>query len=235
MKALRIILPVGLGILAAVLNFVVLKGSTAPLELTAVSNDVKAGTELTEGMLERVAVRGDRAIFKSAVPYSDRGLLLGRRVTRVLTSGEVVMWTDVQNADEENLRIYLNPGESTETFPVKPSRIARGLRRGDPVGILVSAKSWPNDSKSSKGATLPVVSRRMVGPFRLLSLGTPLDPSRSALTESNLVSVAVPRPTSGRLDPNVEALDEAISAMASGSSAEVGVLAVEHYKPAPPR
>ena len=71
MSALRVILPVVLGIVAAVLNFLVLRGSIAPLELTVVSKDVKADTELTEDMLEPPVGAGGQ-----------RGFQVGRAVLR---------------------------------------------------------------------------------------------------------------------------------------------------------
>jgi predicted homoserine dehydrogenase-like protein len=235
MNLLRIVLPVMLGVVAAVLNFIVLRGSTAPLELTTISADVKADTELTESMLDRIAVRADREIFKSAVPYSDHGLLLGRRVTRDMTKGEVVMWADLHNVDEENIRLYLKPRESTFTFPVKPTRIARGLKRGDSVGVFVAVKSTPNTLKATNnGLALPTTNRRRLGPFRLLSLGTPVDPSRMLLGESSVVTVAVMPRADGQLDADTAALDEAISSMTPGNNSD-GVVAVEYYEPAKSR
>jgi hypothetical protein len=232
MSALRVLLPVVLGVIAAVLNFMVLRGSTAPLELTAVRSEVKADTELTEDMLERLPVRAEPEIFKSAVRYADRGLLLGRRVTRPLGAGEVVQYADVHNLDEENLRLYLKPGESTLTVPVKPARIARGLGRGDSVGFLVAMR-LAGGAKLPTGGTVPL-ARQMLGPFRLLSRGTPVDPYRSAgLGEAQMVIVAVVRMPDGRLDPDVVALDEAIAASTTpGNGSEGGVLAVEYYQPA---
>jgi hypothetical protein len=232
MNALRVVLPIVLGIAAAVLNFMVLRGSTAPLELTAVRLEVKAGTELNEDMLERVSVRADQQIFKSAVPHAERGLLLGRRVTRSLNAGEVVLYTDMHKLDEENISLYLKPGESTLTVPVKSSRIAKGLERGASVGILVAMRP-------AGGMKLPVsgsapLARQMLGPFRLLSRGTPTDPSRSAsLGDVQMAIVAVMRMSDGRLNPEVAALDEAIAAtMSPGGGYEGGVLAIEYYQPA---
>ncbi len=232
MKMLRIILPIVLGVLAGALNFMVLRGSTAPLELTVIKSDVKADTELTEEMLDRLPVRAEKDVFKSAVPYAERGLLLGRRVLRPLAAGEVVLYADVQNLEEENIRLFLKPGESTLTMPVKPARIAPGLRRGDEVGILV-AKAASGAKPATLGAPAPM-SRRILGPFRLLSLGAPVDPYRAiGLGESRMVMVAVTRTPDGQLDPKVAALDEAIAAgVAPGSGPESGILAIEYYQPA---
>jgi hypothetical protein len=231
MNALRVVLPIVLGIAAAVLNFMVLRGSTAPLELTAVRSEVKAGTELNEDMLERLSVRADQRVFKATVPYAERGTLLGRRVTRSLGAGEVVLYADMHKLDEEDINLYLKPGESTVTVPVKSSRIAKGLERGACVGILVARRP-------AGGTKLPVagsapLAHQMLGPFRLLSRGTLTDLSRSAaLGEVQMAMVAVVRMPDSRLNPDVAALDEAVAAsMNPGSGYEGGVLAIEYYQP----
>lgn len=230
MSALRLLLPVVLGILAAILNFMVLRGSTAPLELAVLNTDLKADTELTDDMLDRLPVRADKGIVKSVVPYSDRGLLLGRRVMRPIGAGEVLLYTDVHNLDEENISLYLKPGETTLTIPVKSSRVAPGLRRGDSIGILVTMRPEPNPSKSV--LRTPADATRMLGPFRLLRLGTVVDPYRSAgLGEASLLQVAIKPGANGQLDPMVGTLQKVLAASASGGS-NSGVLAVEYYKSA---
>jgi hypothetical protein len=230
MNPLRVVLPIALGIAAAVLNIMVLRGSTAPLELTTVRSDVKAGTELTEDMLERLSVRADQQVFKSAVPYSERGTLLGRRVARTLGAGEVVLYADMHKLDEESISLYLMPGESTLTVPVKPSRIAQGLERGATVGIRVPVRPAGGIKLPMGGAPL---ARRVLGPFRLLSRGTPADPTRSAaLGDMQMAVVAVTRTSDGRLSPDAAAVDEAITAsMSPGSGFEGCELAIEYYQP----
>ncbi|HZV06365.1 MAG TPA: SAF domain-containing protein [Gemmataceae bacterium] len=233
MSALRIIVPVVLGVIAAILNFMVLRGSTAPLELTALRTDIKADTEITEDMLDRLQVRADKEIFKSAIPYSERGLLLGRRVTRPVSAGEVLLYADVHNLDEENIRLYLKPGETTLTIPVKSSRVAPSLRRGDSVGVLVSVRPMPEPTKTVTRPPAPIT--RMLGPFRLLSVGAPVDPYRGAgLGDTRLLLVAIKPGPGGQIDPGVATLQEAIAAGASGgNSGDGGVLAVEYYQQRP--
>jgi hypothetical protein len=230
MNALRVILPVVLGVAAAILNFIVLRGSTAPLELTVFRSEVKADTELTEDMLDRLPVRAEKEVFKTAVPYSKRGLLLGRRVTRPISAGEALLFSDVQNLDEENVRLYLKPGETSLTVPVKSSRVAPGLRRGDSIGVLVTVRPAMDPTKTV--LTPPPPTTRLLGPFRLLSLGTPVDPYRAAgLGDARLLLVAIKPGPNGKLDPMVVTLQEAISAGASGAS-DLGVMAVEFYQSA---
>jgi hypothetical protein len=232
MSALRVIVPIVLGVIAAILNFIVIKGSTSPLELTSIRTDIKADTEIAEDMLERVQVRADKEIFKSAVPYSERGLLLGRRVTRPMSAGEVVLYADVHNLDEENIRLFLKPGETTLTIPVKSSRVAPSLRRGDSVGVLVSVRPAPDPTKT--GIRPPTSETRMLGPFRLLSLGAPVDPYRGAVIgDTRLLLIAIKPGPKGQVEPAVATLQEAIASSASSSGGESGVLAVEYFQQRP--
>jgi hypothetical protein len=227
MSALRVILPVVLGIVAAVLNFLVIRGSTAPVELTVLSKEVKADTELTEEMLESKPIRADKEMIKSLVPYSDRGQVLGRRVTRQVVQGELLLLADVQNLDEQNIQLYLQPGEMSLTIPAK--RVARGLRRGDMVGVWVTVRPEPAPKKTVTLTTSGLT--RALGPFRLLSVTTPVDPYRgAALGDGRLVVVAVkPRPK-GQPDPDLDALQEAMSGSFGRSGMESGVQSVEYYR-----
>ena len=236
MKMLRVVLPIVLGVLAGILNLMVLRGSSAPLEVAVVNTDVKADAELTEEMVKAMPVRADKELFKSAVPYAERGLLLGRRVVRPLSTGEVLLYADVHKLDEEDIRTYLKPGESTMTLPVKPTRIAPGLRRGDAVGVLVATRP-AGGGATSMVPTSGHSGRRMLGPFRLLSLGAAVDPYRSAsLGEPRMVVIALTRQADGRLDPSITALDEAIaSGTTPGNNIDSGILAVEYYQSADAR
>ena len=231
MSAMRLLLPVVLGVVAAALNFMVLRGGTAPLELTTIRSDVKADTVLTDDMLEPLPVRADAGIFKSAVPYKQRGVaLLNRRVNRAIGAGEALLFTDVRTLDEENFSLYLKPGESTLTVPVQVLRVSSGLQRGDSVGFLVAANPRNDPLRNLLKTPAPAMSaRRMLGPFRLLSLSAIDASSIAASRDLRLVTVAVTRTADGRLTSDVAALDEALSPQAGANG---GVLAVERYVPA---
>jgi hypothetical protein len=227
MKVLRIILPIVLGVVAGALNFMVLRGSTAPLELTVVRSNLPVDTELTEDMLERLQVRADRTMFKSAMPYSERGLLLGRRLRRPLEAGEILLYADLEKLDETNVRPYLKPGETTLTVPVPSSRIAPGLRRGDSIGVLVTRSAAVSSTKNAPGTT-----SRILGPFRLLHVGAAAGrPRMHGQEETRQVIVAVTPGKDGRLDPAVAAVQEAINAAMSSNNSG-NILAVELYLPA---
>src|SRR5262249_10135494 len=125
MKALRILIPLALGAAAGLINFFVMRSMTNTLDLVVVREEVRQVTELTDAMLDRESVGADVAIFRSAVPWSERGLLLRRRVNRTLGAREVVFFRDVRGGGEE-VRENLRSGEISLTVPVRLQRMAPG-------------------------------------------------------------------------------------------------------------
>lgn len=217
MNALRIAVPLILGAIAGGINFFVVQGLVKPLELTAVSADLKADAEITsEAMLTKVQVRSDsEVIFKSAIKWADRGVAVKRRVNRPLAAGEVLLFADVRGEGSEDIRAMLKPGEVTLSFAVRSSRVAPGLRPEDKIGLYVR-----NPAEGSG-------ERRVLGPFRLLALGERSSPFRPADDQRQVV-VAVPLTEQKSLPPGALELDAAASP--DGSTRGGNVLAVEFYK-----
>lgn len=228
MNSLRIIIPLGLGLTAGIINFLVVRGMAAPIELTAVRNDTKAGTELKPDQLTKVLVRGDSPqILRSAVPWAERGILLRRRVNRALAAGEVIMFADVRTEGGEDIQTLLRPGEASFTFSVRQSRIALGLRVGDSVGIVVADSSVEEDPDSmEKGG------RRIIGPVRVIALGERPDPFRLAggADDFRKISVAVPVSARNELTTAGQSLDAAL-APGPGGDKRGRILAVEFFRP----
>lgn len=234
MNVLRIVLPVVLGIVAAVLNFMVLRGSTAPSELTAIRSNVPANTELTAEMLEPLQVRrsdgfqvGGALLAAGAVAGAANQTLIGSgRDPAVCGRGEPR--SGKCSPVPQTRRI---DADANGQFGADRT----GLRRGDPVGVLVAAR--PENAKKPTTPTMPAAAlsdRRILGPFRLLGLRAPVDTShRAGMGDVRMVIVAVTRMPDDRLAPSIAALDEAIAAGATSSDGSGGgVLAVEYYQPA---
>ena len=170
-----VFIPIGLGVVAALFNLMAVRSATSTVDLTVVTDDVKAGTPLTEGMLDRLTVRADKDVFKSAVRYEDRGVLVGRPANRPLAAREVVLLADIRLSGTFDVRANLRPGERSLTLAVKPARIVPGLRVGDEVEVVLSGGGdhdppgdpQPGDPPLPKG----VGRGRTVGPFRVVGLG----------------------------------------------------------------
>ena len=218
MNSVRLLVPVALAVLAGGINFVVIKKSTTTLDLVVVKEKVKAGTPLTEDMLGKLSLRADAAVFRTAVPYADRGILLGRQLTRELTEGEAVLYADVRS-HLDDVRPLLRPGESSLTLTLKAGRIATGIRPGDEVMFLIGVQRGTSDS-TGKGA-------RLVGPFRVLALADRAERGTSSTgpDEPRKLIVAVPFAADGRLDATGQQLEEA----ARGNAPTLQ--AVEFFRP----
>jgi hypothetical protein len=218
MNSVRLLVPVALAVLAGGINFVVIKKSTATLDLVVVKEKVKADTPLTEEMFGKLSLRADQAVFKSAVPYADRGVLLGRQLTRELAEGEAVLFADVRS-QLDDIRPLLRPGESSLTLTLKAGRMATGIRPGDEVMFLIGTQRGVSDS-TGKGA-------RLLGPFRVLALADRAERGVSGTgpDEPRKLIVAVTFAADGRLEDKGQQLEEA----ARGNAPTIQ--AVEFFRP----
>lgn len=171
-----VVIPICLGVAAAILNLMAVRSATSTVDLTVVNADVKAGTPLTEDMLGRLTVRADKDVFRSAVRYEDRGVLVGRPVARPLVAQEVVLLADIRLSGTFDVRANLRPGERSLTLTVKTTRIVPGLRVGDEVDVVLSGDPDP-PAESGDPPRRPTPAARggrtlgTVGPFRVVGLG----------------------------------------------------------------
>ena len=226
MTILRILIPVAIGLVAGIINYIVVQGTITPIELTAVKADISSGTEIDSAdMLVKVEVRSDSTtILKSVVPWADRGAVIGRTVNRSLLANEVVLFSDIRG-DVEDPRARLLPGEATLTFTVSRSRLTPGLGPGDNVGLLVSLPA----------ADAGQAERRVVGPVRLLSMTDPEQSYRNTGGRRR-VTVAVPVGADGSLTADGRLLAAAAAPDDDGSSDKPDTRrprmeAVEYFRP----
>jgi hypothetical protein len=219
MTALRVLIPIILGVVAGLINYLVMRSVTTTLDLVAVKDEVKLGTELTPEMFDKVSLRADAKIFRSAVPWSDRGMLVRRRVNRPLRAGEVVLFADVRHEGGEDVRRNLRPGEASLTAVVPQKRMPPGIRPPDEVTFIL-APSTEGGEVTGPG--------RLVGPFRVVGLGDLTDPSLTGRMprDEGMRKVIVAIPATTPLPPSARALEEALR----GRSTE-RIVALELYRP----
>jgi hypothetical protein len=209
MNAYRILIPVALGVFAALANFLAVRSKTATIEIVAVTHDVKAGHELADADLAPVAVRAESALEVSAVRYEKRGELLGRKVNRALRAREVLFTSDTVRRVGDDVQANLRPGEISRTLAVKAGCVAPNLQVGDEVGLLLRG------AVTTEGQEL-----RLVGPYRLIGLG-----ERDNLDQRTVV-LALPL-KAGQLGPNARPLDQLGRGQGGRSD---NVAAVEYYR-----
>ncbi len=166
MNKLAILIPIGLGLLAGVMNFLAVRSSIKPIELVSVNDTIRPGTPIAASMLVPISVRADQAILRSAIPWEQRGIVFERRVNRELGKGEILLFADVRQMDTDAVR-NLREGETSLTISVPESKIVPGLRISDDVMVVVAARgAEEEDTTITKGQSV-----RLVGPFRVVGLG----------------------------------------------------------------
>jgi len=198
---IRVVIPLLLGLAAGIVNFVVVRGLATPKELVAAASELKAGAEITNvndgNQLVKFTVRTEhKELFKSAVPWERRGDLLHGRLTRDVTSGEAVLFTDVRAEGTDNIQSQLKPDEQSYTFRVLQSRIVTGLKIGD--SVLIVNYDEGTDSEI----------RKPIGPYRVVGMTSSTVGSSSA-DEFRKISVAVPRSNDSELKKLFSQLESA--------------------------
>lgn len=222
MKAQHWWIPAVLGVLAAGANYMALTSSAEPLQVIVVREAVEAGQKLTPDKLGVARIQCSPDLLRSLVPQADIGKVVDRQVTRMLTSGELLLFTDIRSeADDYSLR--LRKGETSITVPARASQIAPGLRPGDEVMFLIG----PAEGVLALGNT-KVESLIQSGPFRLVGI----EVERSADAhgpnqgQQRKVIVASPPLASQKAESRLDAL-----LSARESNGRMVMRSVEYHRP----
>ena len=214
MNKLAFLIPVGLGVAAGVFNFLAVRSSVKPIELVAVNDTVKAGTPVTASMLVPLAVRADKEILRSAIPWEQRGLILGRKISREVMKNELILFTDVR-LTESDVKQNLRDNEASLTVAVNAAKVVPGVRIGDDVVVLIQGKG--DDDETPVPGKLGV---RVVGPFRVIGFG---EPTGSGQNESRVIVLAVKLRNGELADQGAKDLEEATRGRRGDKSPVLGV------------
>jgi hypothetical protein len=185
MNSYRVLIPVALGLLAGVLNFLAVRGATAPLEIIAVSRPINFGEVLELKDLEKLAIRADDKLLSNAVPWSKCGDVVGRRVNRTLKEKEILFFRDALGELGEDISANLEPGYRSQMVVVKTTRIVPGLRVGETVVFVIKSADASPPGK--------LVSPARVGPFKVIGLTEDPDGPTTGPDRQSKVVVAVPK------------------------------------------
>jgi len=175
---LRLVIPLALGLSAAVINGMVVETRTASHPFVRIGREVKAG-ELIEGAaLEQINLPGDVGdLRKSLVVYGDREVLIGTRAQRDLFPGDVLFWQDAARPDaaipandgEQILPVDLS-GVAVETSLLFPGTFIDFWISLPPVTGAMTVSNQKAQAGSTTGGERGKFQR--IGPFRLLSVGS---------------------------------------------------------------
>jgi hypothetical protein len=177
---LKLAIPLGLGLAAAVVNMMVLTARTNSVTFIKAKRDVQLGQPFSlEDLAELPLPGAEAALLKdTAMPYADIGVLVGQPALRDFMAGDIVFYRDFPLRGDE---LQLAPDEVAQQIALDglnvPSKI---LRIGYELDFLVQ---------------LGPQERKWIRSLRLVSVGDRVSDSidRTASGGANVVMVAVKR------------------------------------------
>ncbi len=246
---MRMLLPVGFGIAAAVINFVVLKQLNQQTEFVSVGGKVPLaqGTPFAPANLTPLPVSGNVAkLNKAWIRWEDRDTIFGRPAGRTLHRGELVLRQDAQpvkelkpGPDEDAMVISLGSVEVEPKLLLIGEEIGFLIRqaRPEPVVELPADKPSPVKIAPPKKPDPLDVDIKYLGPFRLLSVGDRLSRNVGESKKDNrgdgrTVTIAIKKIRGEeKLNENVDRLVRA--SIKSGNRSESDLLKLVLHRSSP--
>ena len=206
--AYRFAIPIGLGLLAAGTNFVLISQATKTVEVVAVTKDVAEGERLTPDCLGTLKVRADNGLFNAVVRGEDLATLHKQSIGRSLKKGDLVFRADVVDPDGLTTGSNLKPGECHRQVIVPYTTLVLGLRAGDPMllSVRTSGGRKPNAPELRDGqltglrylgaVALPQTNRAREPQWRVVFAATLDDPAIRAFYDNypnpgeNVISIS---------------------------------------------
>ncbi|MDB5339239.1 MAG: hypothetical protein JWN70_4858 [Planctomycetaceae bacterium] len=245
---MRMLLPVGFGIAAAVINFVVLKQLNQQTEFVSVGGKVPLaqGTPFAPANLTPLPVSGNVAkLNKAWIRWEDRDTIFGRPAGRTLHRGELVLRQDAQPVKE------LKPGPDEDAMVISLGTVEvepKLLLIGEKIGFIIrQARPEPEQPVADKAAPVKFVQPKKpdpqdvdikyLGPFRLLSVGDRLSRNVGESKKDNrgdgrTVTIAIKKiQGQEKIDENVERLVRASAK--SGNRGESDLLKLVLHRSSP--
>lgn len=223
---LKLLLPIGLGLIAVFINTTVMNSKLRPKELIVVRKNMKTGDIFTPADIESREFSGDVAsLVRAAIPWSERAVLFGREVPRDLIAGDLVLSRD---ATPPALELKPNAGEAS--LPVSLEGVAsvpRLLLVGEEIGFIIDKRRLGGAQTGPLGNVIQSAGQQLsmtqaavepdyVGPFRVLGVGqrltrTDVESDTGGAIEQRIITIAIKLGPDNDIDPEAEKLIKAIN------------------------
>lgn len=195
--SVKLLIAIGLAVLAAIMNFAAVSSSTKPVKFVSLNEARRAGETITTDVMSAVDVPAQYAddLKQSIVPWNEMAILSGKRLSRDVEAGELLLWED---APVRGPRYDLREGETAVFINVSDSSVSTVT-----VGESISFRFPGEDSEQTM---------QWVGPFRVVTVGDKRvrGESEDRVTE---LSVAMPEVTT---DARFELLQTYIDRVSAG-------------------
>lgn len=222
----KLLIPLGLGAAAALLNYMGRTSDIEPASYVGLKKDLRAGEEITFNHLMKVDVPKTMSnLATTGIPYSQWAVLLGRRLRREMSKGDLVMWSDVAPKDP------WDPEKVVLHLSLEGISLPANLEIGQEVEfILPDVFDRPLPGKDPKFKPLPVeptTTYRRLGPYQVFNIEKTT--GTGGFTRANAISLLVPAPREGSdFDKNVQELLKAAFKPVAGTTR--GAFALYHPK-----
>ena len=193
----KLLAAIGLGVLAAILNFAVISQRTNPVPFAVLKEPISGGTTITTDMISSVDVPAQfaEALSKSVIPMEDMAVLSGKIATQDIESGVLILWDRIPTGGPQ---YDLRDGETALFIDVSSSPVA-SIAVGEQISFRI-----PTPDQEDR--------LEWVGPFRVVTVGDNRIPG-DRNDRVNEISIAMPENAS---DPRFEKLQSYIDRVALG-------------------
>ncbi|MBY0525257.1 MAG: hypothetical protein K2R98_17755 [Gemmataceae bacterium] len=233
---IKLAIPIGLGLVAAAINFYVMTDKPAPRAFAVAREDIRSGAPFKESSIGVMMVPGEVAgsFPRTAVPYAHRETIYGRPATRDLKRGDMILWQDSSQPGWE-----LSAGAGEEALPISLdglSTVPRLIRVGDQVGFLIAQTGARTGKEPLVKTGDPEVD--YIGPFRVLSVGERIsrdgDKKSDRAGDDRIITVAMKLGPNNKIDETTRKYLVARVGERSGTLRIVGLVLHSSHKAATP-
>lgn len=220
-----ILIAAGLGIVGAFCNWWYLARQASQLEAVQflaldTTAQINFGDKFRESHFVPVNIPRNNLgnLDQAAVHWRDRNAVVGRAATRAYLGGEILLWQDLVTPSDQDLSSKLAKNEVARTVPVDSrSFVPELVNPGDLVSFVIPQFAGAADPGNSNQPRPGVSSSKVIGPFRILSLGARMG-SRNVRRandrssgQEHLITIGV-KFEEGKLEPRAEELFQTLAA-----------------------
>ena len=205
MKSLTtLLLPIGLGVAAAAMNFYSLNSVLRPVEFITVSEDLTAGHVIAEKDLAPVETPAklSKDLKYAAPTYKNRSMLIGQRLLRDVSAGSLVFYKDTDVAEIGADVDFRSPSEAGLT-------VWLGKNRASSADLRVGMEVYFRVIVIAEDGTSKTVGEPGLGPFRLIAVGGQQglggDEARSVSQVTVAIDLDNPKPQHRQLEQFLDA------------------------------
>ena len=192
-NTLKLLIPVGFGVAAAILNWIVLSQSTKTEDFLVATADIKENEPFQLGKNVAKTEKGiprsvSEGLQATAIKFKDKGMIVGRIAKSDIKKGDIILYQYTDIRDNPGL-VFLKNTEGNITVPLDGEKMI-GASIGDFVWFyLPPFKLSANPEAASE--RIYEGKKEKVGPFRILAIGNRITNSDDGATTSGVSTVTI--------------------------------------------